>query len=184
MLSPLLQLFSTVVDLYLMVVILRFWLQWVRADFYNPLSQFVVRLTHPVLTPLRRIIPGFGGFDIATLVFAYLVSLIKYLILYFGFSDVPVPLTIVAYFALISMLKQAGALLFWILIARAVLSWISQGRSTVEYVMAQLTEPLLTPIRRIIPSIGGLDLSFLILFLVLQLINRVLGECIPFWSMA
>lgn len=180
MITPFINLLNTVLDLYLMVVILRFWLQLVRADFYNPLSQFVVRFTHPVLTPLRRIIPGFGGFDIATLVFAYVVASIKFVIFYFT-VPVSIPVVLILYLSLLTLLKQAGVLLFWILIARAVLSWISQGRSTVEYVLAQLTEPLLTPIRRIIPSIGGLDLSFLILFLILQFINTTLGMYVPGW---
>jgi YggT family protein len=113
-------------------------------------------------------------------VFAYIVASIKFVIFYFT-VPVSIPIALIAYLSLLTLIKQAGVLLFWILIARAVLSWISQGRSTVEYVLGQLTEPLLTPIRRIIPSIGGLDLSFLILFLILQFINTTLGMYVPGW---
>ncbi|MFB0975899.1 MAG: YggT family protein, partial [Tolumonas sp.] len=70
-------LLDTVFSIYLMVVLLRFWLQWTRADFYNPLSQFCVKLTHPILTPLRRIIPGFRGIDFASLLLAYVVAVLK-----------------------------------------------------------------------------------------------------------
>ena len=81
------------------------------------------------------------------------------------------------------VLKQAGSLLFWVLIARAILSWISQGRSSVEYVLFQLTEPLLSPIRRFLPSLGGLDLSVLVLFLILQGINFLMLDLVgPLWN--
>jgi YggT family protein len=81
------------------------------------------------------------------------------------------------------VLKQAGSLLFWILIARAILSWISQGRSSVEYVLYQLTEPLLSPIRRFLPSLGGLDLSVLVLFFILQGINFLMLDLVgPLWN--
>ena len=81
------------------------------------------------------------------------------------------------------VLKQAGSLLFWVLIARAILSWISQGRSPIEYVLYQLTEPLLSPIRRFLPSLGGLDLSVLVLFLILQGINFLMLDLVgPLWN--
>lgn len=173
---------DTVFSVYLMVVLMRFWLQWVRADFYNPLSQFVVKLTHPVLTPLRRIIPGFRGIDFASLLLAYAVSIVKFLIfMWMGFVNLPVSALLLISFLVV--LKQAGSLLFWVLIARAILSWISQGRSSVEYVLYQLTEPMLTPIRRFLPSLGGLDLSVLVLFFLLQGLNLLMLDLIgPLWS--
>lgn len=80
------------------------------------------------------------------------------------------------------MLKAAGGLLFWVLLIRAILSWVSQGRSPIEYVMHQLTEPLTAPIRRILPQMGGLDLSVLVLFIGLQFANFLMGDIIgPVW---
>ncbi len=173
---------DTVFSVYLMVVLMRFWLQWVRADFYNPLSQFVVKLTHPVLTPLRRIIPGFRGIDFASLLLAYAVSILKFLVfMWMGVVNLPVSALLLISFLVV--LKQAGSLLFWVLIARAILSWVSQGRSSVEYVLYQLTEPMLTPIRRFLPSLGGLDLSVLVLFFILQGLNLLMLDLIgPLWS--
>jgi YggT family protein len=75
-------LLDTAFSLYLMVVLLRFWLQWAKADFYNPLSQVAVKLTHPILSPLRRIIPGFRGIDFASLLLAYAVAVLKFRRLY------------------------------------------------------------------------------------------------------
>ena len=79
-------------------------------------------------------------------------------------------------FATLTVLKKAGSMIFWILLIRAILSWVSQGRNPIEYVMHQLTEPFLAPIRRILPALGGLDLSVLVAFIALQAINYLLGD--------
>lgn len=168
---------NTFFDLYIMIVILRLWLQAARADFYNPFSQFVVKATQPVLKPLRRIIPSVGSIDLATVLFAYILCVLKFVLLMtiasngaMGFSP---DLLIIGLMALV---KAAGTLLFWVLILRAILSWVSQGRSPIEYVFHQLTEPMLAPIRRFIPAMGGLDLSVLVLFVILQFANFLIGD--------
>lgn len=86
------------------------------------------------------------------------------------------------FFGLLALIKAAGGLLFWVLLIRAILSWVSQGRNPIEYVMNQLTEPLMAPIRRVLPAMGGLDLSILVLFLGLQFANYLMGDLIgPIW---
>lgn len=175
-------LLDTVFSIYLMIVLLRFWLQWARADFYNPLSQFSVKLTHPILTPLRRIIPGFRGIDFASLLLAYAVAALKF-VAFMALGVLKINISGLLLLSLLVVVKQAGSLLFWVLIARAILSWISQGRSSVEYVLYQLTEPLLSPIRRFLPDLGGLDLSVLVLFLLLQGINYLMLDLVgPLWN--
>ncbi|WP_261816014.1 YggT family protein [Vibrio gallicus] len=168
---------NTLFDLYIMVVILRIWLQAARADFYNPFSQFIIKATQPVLKPLRRVIPSVGSIDLATILFAYLLCVIKFVLLMLiasnGAAGFTPDLLIIGLMALI---KSAGTLLFWILLLRAILSWVSQGRSPVEYVFHQLTEPMLAPIRRILPAMGGLDLSVLVLFVALQFANFLIGD--------
>ena len=175
-------LIDTLFNLYLMVVIMRIWLQWVRADFYNPMSQFVVKATHPVLSPLRRIIPSVGGLDLAAVVLAIAVALLKYLtFILLGMIQGSWAGIIVV--SLLLVLKQAGSLLFWMLVVRALMSWVSQGRSPIDHVMQQLTEPLLAPIRRFIPPMAGLDLSVLLLFIVLQALNYLLLDLLgPLWG--
>ena len=168
---------TTVFNLYLMVVLLRLWLQLVRADFYNPFSQFVVKATHPVVGPMRRIIPSIGAFDFATLVLALLVAIAKYFVLSL-FAIKISPLGLLIYGAL-AVVKEFLSLVFYLLILRAILSWVSQGRSAIEYVMQQLTEPFLAPIRRIIPPIGGLDLSVLVAIIALQALQIVLRPYLP-----
>ncbi|PMH43730.1 hypothetical protein BCU68_13395 [Vibrio sp. 10N.286.49.B3] len=176
-------LISTVFDLYIMVVLLRIWLQAARADFYNPFSQFIVKATQPVVAPLRRIIPSVGNIDLATVLFAYILCVVKYIALLFIMSSGASSFDpSMLYLGLLSLLKAAGGLLFYVLLIRAILSWISQGRSPIEYVFHQLSEPMLAPIRRILPAMGGFDLSVLVLFIILQFANFLMGDLIgPIW---
>jgi YggT family protein len=172
-----------VFDLYIMVVILRIWLQAARADFYNPFSQFIVKATQPVVAPLRRVIPSVGSVDLATVLFAYVLCVLKFVAMILIASGGAVSFsTDFLFLGLLSLIKAAGGLLFWVLLLRAILSWVSQGRSPIEYVFHQLTEPMLAPIRRILPPMGGFDLSVLVLFIVLQFANFLMGDIIgPIW---
>lgn len=168
-------LINTGFNLYLMVVVLRLWLQLARADFYNPFSQFIVKATNPLVLPLRKVIPSLGTLDTATLVLAWLVAVVKMLLiqqLFLGQIGI-IPALVGGFIILI---KESLSLLFWIVIIRAILSWFSQGRNPIELVMHQLTEPLLRPIRRVIPPLGGLDLSVLVVLIALQFIQILLAD--------
>ncbi|QGS49205.1 YggT family protein [Shewanella putrefaciens] len=174
-------LISTLFDLYLMVVILRIWLQLARADFYNPFSQFIVKATHPFIAPMRRILPSMGRFDTASFVLALIVVMVKVLLIsLIAGGGIDVVLFLI--FALVSVVKKAGVLLFWMLIIRAILSWFNQGYNPIVMVMDQLTEPLLAPVRRIIPPIGGLDLSVMLVIIGMNFINMLLAQYIPYWA--
>lgn len=164
---------STVLKLYLMVVLLRIWLQAARADFYNPFSQFVVKATNPVVLPTRRFLPSLGRFDTATWLLAFVVCLLcTALVQYVNLGRLVISYLPLA--ALLLLVTEALSLLFWILVIRALLSWFSQGRNPMEMVLVQLTEPLLRPIRRILPAMGGLDLSVLVLLIALQFVQILL----------
>ena len=173
-------LISTIFNLYLMVVLLRFWLHLSKADFYNPMSQFVVKATHPIIGPMRRVIPSIGAIDVATLVLALIVAMGKYLALslLLGGNINPIGMIIIG---ALSVLKEFLTLVFWVLILRAILSWVSQGSSPVEYVVQQLTEPFLAPIRRILPPMGGLDLSVLVAIIGLKFIELLLADFLPYY---
>ncbi|QSX30963.1 YggT family protein [Shewanella cyperi] len=176
-------LINTLFDLYLMVVILRIWLQLVRADFYNPFSQFVVKATHPIVGPLRRVLPSIGKLDSASVVLALALVAIKVVLLSL-IAGAPINPLAIALFALVSVIKQAGVLFFWMLLIRAILSWFNQGYNPFIMVIAQLTEPVLAPVRKIIPPIGGLDFSVLVVFIGLNFINMLLAQYIPYWANA
>ena len=143
-------------DAVLMILVLRVWLQLVRADFYNPLSQFIVKVSNPLVIPLRRIIPGLGGVDLATILLAYIVATLTFIIIPL-LNGGPIDIISSLYLGLIYLIKQAGILLFIIMLVMALMSWVVQGYNPTQVIFHQLTEPFLAPIRRIIPSIGGLD---------------------------
>ncbi|KGJ93089.1 YggT family protein [Colwellia psychrerythraea] len=167
-------------DALLMILIMRVWLQWVKADFYNPLSQFIVKVSNPLVIPLRRVIPGLGGLDLATVLIAYIVATLKFVTLAALSGE---SLGVLAfYIGLLVLLKQAGFLLFVIMIIMAIMSWVVQGYNATLMVLSQLTEPFLNPIRRIIPNMGGLDLSMLFAFLAMNVINILLSNSLPYWG--
>ncbi len=165
-------LLSTVIELYTMVVLLRVWMQWARCDFYNPFSQFVVKATQPIVGPLRRIIPAMGPIDSASLLVAFILCVIKAIVLFMVITFQP----IIWISALLILLKTIGSLIFWVLLLMAIMSWVSQGRSPVEYVLMQLADPLLRPIRNLLPSMGGIDFSPMVLVLLLYVINMGIAE--------
>lgn len=166
---------NTLFDLYIMVILLRVWLQVARADFYNPFSQFVIKATQPVVAPLRKIIPSLGGWDMATIIFAFLVATLKIVVLTLlvGASFYPVAILVSAG---VILLTAVFKLMFWVLILRAILSWVSQGNNPIEAVMTQLSEPLLAPVRRFIPPMGGLDLSMIVVLLGLQFLEMLIND--------
>ncbi|GHE77025.1 YggT family protein [Thalassotalea profundi] len=171
-----------VLDALVLVLIFRVWLQMVKADFYNPLSQFIVKVTNPMVIPLRRIIPGFAGLDIASILLILIVSSAKFIIIPM-LNGGPFDPLAAMYFGLLFSIKQVGFLLFILMLAMAVMSWVVQGYNPTQAILHQLTEPFLNPIRRIVPSLGGLDLSVLIAFLLLNVINILLSGWIPYWAM-
>jgi len=170
-------LIETLFDLYLMVVLLRFWLQVAKADFYNPFSQFVVKATNPILVPLRRVTPGLGGLDLASIILAFIVASAKVAIISAMFADGIAPVTVLIG-SLFIVITEAFNLIFWVVVIRAILSWVSQGYNPMEMIMQQLTEPLLAPIRKIIPPMGGLDLSVLFFLLGLKFAELLLQDLV------
>ncbi|PKG93273.1 YggT family protein [Paraglaciecola sp. MB-3u-78] len=165
-----------VFNIYLMVVLLRLWLQFARADFYNPFSQFVVKATQPIVAPMRRLLPSIGRLDTATLVLALLVAGLKIVTLnmVLGGTDLNILSIVVVSFVIV--IKEILTLVMYVLILRAIMSWVSQGRNPMELVLDQLTEPMLAPIRKRMPEMGGLDLSVMVVIVLLLFIQKLLGD--------
>ena len=156
----------------LVVVLVRLLLQLVRADFYNPVSQFVVKVSNPLLKPLRRVIPGLWGIDMAAVVLLIVVQMlaIATILLLSGYS-LPNPLLLLVW----AILGVAGLLVnfyFFALLAMIVLSWVAPGSGNPAiYLIHQLVEPVMAPCRRLLPPMGGLDLSPIILFIAINIIQ-------------
>ena len=174
---------QTLGSLYLLIVLLRFILQLVRANFYNPLCQFAVKATQPLLKPLRRVIPSMFGLDMSSLVLALIVqmALFAVILLLSGYSvDVLLP----APWALIGIFALFLKILFWAMIISVILSWVAPGsHNPGAELVQQITEPVLAPFRRIIPNLGGLDISPIFAFIALQLLQSWLIPRLAYFAL-
>ena len=171
--NTLLFVIPTIIQLYIFVLLLRVWLQWIRADFYNPLSLFVVKVTQPILGPLRRVIPAIGPIDTSTVLVAFIFCLISIVFGLWATSTLALLGVKTILLAVVLLLTYAGKLVFWLILVRTILSWVSQGRNPIDHLLYQLTEPLMSPIRRIIPAMGGLDFSAMIIMFILIALNSL-----------
>lgn len=172
--DPLVFLIDTLFSLYILAVMLRFLLQWIRADFYNPVSQFLVKITHPPLKILRRFIPAVGRVDSSSLVLALLLQMLaNFSILALkGLSIGFVPLTLLSFTDLVKMLMD---IFIYAIFVAALLSWFAAGSySAVSSILYSLTEPLLNVCRRLLPDLGGIDLSPLVALVLLQLAKMMI----------
>ena len=169
-------LIQTLFGFYILAVMLRFLLQCVRADFYNPLVQFLVRITNPPLLPLRRIIPGYRGLDLAALVLAFALQLVEVLLLVL-LNGQPFGVGNLLLVTVMELLKLLINIYLWGVIIQAVLSWVNPDPyHPAARVLAQLTAPLLRPARRLLPPISGVDLSPMLVVVALIFVSLLLQD--------
>lgn len=165
---------QTLGSLYLLIVLMRFVLQLVRANFYNPLCQFIVKATQPLLKPLRRIIPSLFGLDMSSLVLAILVQLALMaltLLLTYGTTGNFVQLLV---WAIIGVTALFLKIFFFALIISVILSWVAPGsHNPGAELVNQICEPALAPFRKLLPNLGGLDISPILAFMVLKLLDML-----------
>jgi len=172
--NPLVFLVQVIFGLYALIVMLRFLLQIVRADFYNPLSQFIVKVTSPVLNPLRKVVPSVGGKDTASLVLAWLVLTIELMLTFLILGQGPQPLMSLL-MAVPKLLELVINIFLFSILIQVIISWVSPGNYNPAIgVIHSLTEPLLGPARRVIPPIGGIDLSPMAVMIGLYLLQMLL----------
>ncbi|MEA3177012.1 MAG: YggT family protein [Gammaproteobacteria bacterium] len=166
---------DTLLSLALFVVLARLLLQWVRADFRNPIAQAIVRLTNPLILPLRRILPPIGKVDTASVVAVVLVAIIKRGILFamtgYGTPSLQLWITSVA----VELVQALLRTYFYAILLYALLGLIApSGYSPLQSVLASVCEPILRPFRRLIPPIAGIDLSPLWAVIAIQAILLLL----------
>ncbi len=170
-------LINTLFYFLLLAVMLRFLLQLVRADFYNPISQFLVKVTNPGLRPLRRFIPGLGGIDLSAIVLALVLQVLTMvsLALLHGFA-IPNPLSMLIWGGL-GLIGMVINIYFVAILVAIILSWVAPGSyNPITLLLHQLTEPVMAPVRKIIPPIGGLDLSPIFVFLGINVLQIMLAH--------
>jgi len=172
--NPLVFLIQILFGTYTLVVMLRFLLQLVRADFYNPVSQFIVKATSPLLRPLRRLIPSFRGIDMASIVLMWLVKSAE-LLLIMLVSGRAVNLLAPLALAIPELVGLAIDVFLYAILIQVILSWVNPGGyNPVIGLIDRLTDPLLQPARRVIPAMGGLDLSPMVVMIGLVLLKMLL----------
>ena len=172
--KPLVFLIQVLFGAYILVVMLRFLLQYVRADFYNPLSQFIVKVTAPVLHPLRRVIPAVGKMDISSLVLAWLLKAVELiltlLVMGHGLNLIG-PLV----WALPELVMLTINIFLFSILILVIASWVSPGTyNPALSLLTSLTDPIMRPARRMIPPISGLDLSPMLVIIGLYLLEMLL----------
>lgn len=167
---------KTLIDLYILAYVLRLVLQWARADFYNPFSQFIMRITNPLVLPGRRFLPAIGRIDTATVAAILLLEVLAVLFLHWLIvGALPAQPAQVLVLAALRSIVAFINLFFFAIIIRVIQSWISPGtHSPVTAVIWSITEPLMAPVRRVIPVMGGLDLSPLFLIIGLQALRMLI----------
>lgn len=172
--DPIILVIDSIASLYILAVLLRFLLQWCGAAFYNPISQFLVKVTHPPLRVLRRFVPAIGKIDTSSLVLILILQMLaNFTILILKGVSIDIgALTILSITDLVSLLIN---IFIFAIFARAMLSWLNPGAyDSATSILVSLTEPLLNACRRYLPDLGGIDLSPLAVLLFLQLAKMMI----------
>lgn len=166
---------QTLLSVYLVAMLLRFLLQLVRADFYNPISQFLVKITNPLVLPLRRAIPGYAGMDLASLLLSLVLQVLAIIAL-LALHGLGLPN--IGLLLLWSVLGVVGLLVniyFFALLAMIILSWIAPGSGhPAIHLLYQITEPVMAPFRKVLPPMGGMDFSPILMFILINVVQIAL----------
>ncbi len=165
---------NTLAGFYMFIVVLRFLLQAVRADFHNPISQFIVKATSPVLVPIRKVMPGFGGYDIAALVLLFILECIA-ISVSIALVGWPISVSNIAVWALLGGAGLFLKLYFWGVLIMIIASWIApQSYNPALLLLRQIIDPVMEPIRKRMPDMGGLDLSPMAIMLVIMVLEIIM----------
>jgi len=171
---------STIAQLFLLIMLLRFWLPFLRADFRNPIAQGILRLTSPLVVPVRRVIPPIGRLDTATVIVAFVLQYLTILIILTisGITAGILPITITA---LVDLVLLSVRLFTFAIFIHIILSWVAPGTyNPATAFIAMLVEPVMRPFRRYIPTIGSLDISPIFAIIGLQAIAIYISTLRPF----
>lgn len=171
---------STIAQLYLLVMLLRFWLPWLGADFRNPIAQGILRLTSPLVIPVRRVIPPLGRLDTATVVVAFALQYLTVLVI-LTISGIAAGIALIALTALVDLVLLSLRLFTFAIFIHIILSWIAPGTyNPATAFISMLVEPVLRPFRTLIRPIGGLDISPIFAIISLMAITILVSSYKPF----
>jgi len=170
---------KTLAQLYLLLLLLRFWLPIMRADFRNPIANGILRITSPLVIPVRRIIPPIGRLDTSTILVAYILEYLLILALLalrgLRVETLPIAITAILELAILSL-----NLFFFVILIKIILSWVApQNYNPMTVLLNTMAEPLLRPFRRIVPAVGGFDVSPIFAIVLLKAAEIVLQSYRP-----
>lgn len=170
---------KTLAQLYLLLLLLRFWLPMLRADFRNPIAQGILRFTSPLVIPVRRIVPPIGRLDTSTIMVAYVLEFLLVLVLLAirGFSVDTLSIAITAFLELAILSLN---LFFFVILIKVILSWVApHNYNPITALLNTMAEPVLRPFRRVIPAVGGIDISPIFAIILLKAAEIVLQTYKP-----
>lgn len=162
-------LIKTLFDLYLLVLMIRLILAYVQANYFNPITRFIVKITQPLVAPLRRIIPNYRRIEFSTLVLIIVFELIKISLLFLLTVGIPNILLLIS-LSIIEALKLLLQTFFYAILLQAIMSWFQPGETPATQILRQLSAPILFPLQRIIPPVSGFDITPIPALLLLQLL--------------
>ena len=170
---------KTLAQLYLLLLLLRFWLPIMRADFRNPIANGILRITSPLVIPVRRIIPPIGRLDTSTILVAYILEFLLILVLLalrgLRVETLPIAITAILELAILSL-----NLFFFVILIKIILSWVApQNYNPMTVLLNTMAEPVLRPFRRIVPAVGGFDISPIFAIVLLKAAEIVLQSYRP-----
>ena len=170
---------KTLAQLYLLLLLLRFWLPIMRVDFRNPIANGILRITSPLVIPVRRIIPPIGRLDTSTILVAYILEFLLILALLalrgLRVETLPIAITAILELAILSL-----NLFFFVILIKIILSWVApQNYNPMTVLLNTMAEPLLRPFRRIVPAVGGFDISPIFAIVLLKAAEIVLQSYRP-----
>lgn len=180
MTSSLISIIQLVFGLATFIFALRFLLHFSQADYYNPITQGILKATNPLVLPLQKILPPQGRLDLASLLIGIAIKALALVVIFaLGGQLASLPTIAAVIVALGGMAKTLLDIYFFALIIMIILSWVApQANHPGAALVYQLTEPLMQPLRRVIPSLGGLDLSPILLFLAISLLNSLITNLV------
>jgi YggT family protein len=169
--------FSTVTGIYLLAVLLRFLLQVAKADFYNPVSQAMIKITDPMVRILRTVIPGYKGIDFSSLVLAFVVEAVAICVLIILYGGTIPGAGFIITWAFVGVVLFVVNIYYYAILASIIMSFVmmfsgSTNPHPLLLLVWQLTEPVMAPVRKVIPSMGGLDFSPIFIFIAIQIIQN------------
>jgi YggT family protein len=159
---------KTFTHLYLLLLLLRFWLPVLRADFRNPVAQGVLRITSPLVIPLRRFVPAIGRVDTATVLVAFTIEYLLILLL-LTLSRITPEFLPIAITAIMDLAVLSLNMFFFVILIKIIMSWVAPNNyNPVTAMLTTISEPVLRPFRRMLPPIGGIDISPIFAIVIIQ----------------